>query len=255
MNHKNICNVEIINDMQENNELTLLAEQDGEWKRVNAEVFSKNDITSTTLSDLEIYKANSILQTVSGETIVTKDSANVRPVNLKTYGKSTQKTYEGNQLFDAKKAFAEQIEQGIVTVNSDGSVTLNGTFNANNRNFYISLSNGTYYFNETTYTLHHMTSGYDDTWRNITVTLEENKENIKCYIASGTYKNVTIYPQISTTINDDFEPFVGNQPSPNPDYPQEINSAENVEVKVLNGNLIDQTKARIIGGASTAWGK
>lgn len=43
MNNKNISDVEIINDLQEQSDLTLLAEQNGEWKRLNGNVLNNNN--------------------------------------------------------------------------------------------------------------------------------------------------------------------------------------------------------------------
>lgn len=52
------------------------------------------------LAELEQYKANAIIQTLSGTTIQTSDSAPVPPIELDIYGGSKQRTTEGHQLFD-----------------------------------------------------------------------------------------------------------------------------------------------------------
>ena len=42
---------------------------------------------------------------------------------------------------------------------------------------------------------------------------------------------------------DDYEPYVGGIPSPNPDYPQEIKSVVNPVVKVCGKNLFSITNS------------
>ena len=45
--------------------------------------------------------------------------------------------------------------------------------------------------------------------------------------------------QSTTYQNEDYEPYVGGIPSPNPDYPQEIRSVVNPVVKIYGKNLLD----------------
>lgn len=43
------------------------------------------------------------------------------------------------------------------------------------------------------------------------------------------------------SIAHDYEPYTGGQPSPNPDYPQEVKGTDELDIKVTGKNLFDQT--------------
>ncbi|MGN0464892.1 MAG: hypothetical protein ACI4F9_00915 [Lachnospiraceae bacterium] len=69
-------------------------------------------------------------------------------------------------------------------------------------------------------------------------TLEEGVDN------NFTFSNIML--ELGQTAHD-FEPYTGGIPSPNPDYPQEIQSVVNPVVKVRGKNLFDGT-SYILGG-------
>lgn len=50
----------------------------------------------------------------------------------------------GTQLFDARNVLKSQIEKGILTINHDGNIVLNGKFDDGNKQFSITLQPGTY---------------------------------------------------------------------------------------------------------------
>ena len=58
---------------------------------------------------------------------------------------------------------------------------------------------------------------------------------------AGTFDNVVINPQLEkNTTKTDYEPYTGGEPSPSPDYPQEVNNLSgDVEYKVRGKNLFD----------------
>lgn len=63
----------------------------------------------------------------------------------------------------------------------------------------------------------------------------------------GKSYNFTIYPMLELgTEATAYEPYTGGQPSPSPDYPQEIKSVVNPTVKVCGKNLFDSKKFPII---------
>ena len=109
---------------------------------------------------------------------------------------------------DAQKAFANQIENGLATVNNNGSVTLNGeiTNKGGLWDVFVTLPAGSYYFNEPQSILHTFASGSDGLWNNKNAYVLTEETIVKCYIAKGTYNNVTIYPMISTTYGAEFQP-------------------------------------------------
>lgn len=186
---------------------------------------------------------------VSGENLIQiKDSVEWPLQGMRVYGKSTQKSTTGAQLFDAKTLFATQIGLGLATVNTDGSVLLNGTFTSDDRNFTITLPVGDYYFsggivNEKP-VLHKLLP--NDTGFDGLVHLDE-ETTINCYIDnSSEYNNLTFYPMINAgSTAKPWEPYTGGKPSPSPEYPVPIVSAGdggNVDVLVTGKNLLDISK-------------
>ena len=80
----------------------------------------------------------------------------------------------------------------------------------------------------------------DSVW-NDEITLEE-QTTVQCYIASGNYTNKLITPMLnagSTALP--WEPYTGGQPSPSPEYPQELVSAGDVSVTLSDGGETSQT--------------
>ena len=187
-----------------------------------------------------------IRPTVTGNPIAVTDSAEAPVQELCVYGRTEQATTTGAQLFDAETALASKIEVGIVTVTDDG-IVLNGTFNSSNRAFSITLDAGTYYFSESSNTLHKLLP-QDSVW-NDEITLEE-QTTVQCYIASGNYTNKLITPMLnagSTALP--WEPYTGGKPSPSPEYPQELVSAGDdgqIDVTVCGANLFDASSVPVI---------
>lgn len=61
-------------------------------------------------------------------------------------------------------------------------------------------------------------------------------------VASGTSTNITLTPMVSNGTFTEYEPYTGGQPSPSPDYPQEINSIEgSLEFACRGKNLLNNT--------------
>lgn len=235
------CNLQIKTRSETYNifkELTDVIVKDDNYIVLDESMYSDDTLFSfgihrnNNVYDLQLYHSSiGILKSAQGTIISITDSIKVKPKNIKLFGKSNQdgtpsmdnevavesvgdsgsiggKVLTSN-FFDAKTAFASQIEAGVVTVNDDGSVVLHGTFNNSNRNFNVTLPSGTFYLSESSNTLHHFFTGYDDLWiaRESKPTVLEQEKTAQCYINSGTYDNVTIYPMISTTYGAEFEPY------------------------------------------------
>lgn len=195
-----------------------------------------------------------------------QDSDNGKIMDMMLYGKSEQKQYSGKNLLNAT---LQTITQNGVTCtnNGDGTYTLNGTtikqmmfpvidLNGNPKiqNVFkgcklIGAPTGT---TSTTYCL--ILSYYSDesTWiketydtNNGVVIEDSNIITIHFLIREGaTLNNVIFKPMITKDISatyDDFEPYTGGIPSPNPSYPQEIKSVVNPTVKVCGKNLFKPT--------------
>ena len=72
-----------------------------------------------------------------------------------------------------------------------------------------------------------------------------------CFIEApkGLAVDETIYPmiQLASSTDESYEPYTGGQPSPSPDYPQEIKRVVNPTMKVCGKNLWDNFKTLSLG--------
>lgn len=209
------------------------------------------------------YIDNEVLTgTLSGSKIETSDSADAEVVNYKQYGITKQETTSGKNLLPNNNT--TQTINGITfTKNDNGSITLSGTSNAVADYYYVGsasqyvdlgLSTGTYNLNgvingsNATYMLYAVVN------RNGTLSYYQsiNNTGLNISIQSGdTFRifirvlnsqtpNTTIYPQLEKGSQATSYETYTNGPSPNPDYPQEIEVATgSVSVKSTGKNLFD----------------
>ena len=186
--------------------------------------------------------APAILNTASGSVITADDAAEDRPFRgVRVFGKSTQVRTTGAQLFDAKTFLKSQIEKGVVSINSDGKIVLNGVIDANNRAFTVTLQPGTYTLSADKPSTWHIIAPTDGVFnQKITVDVETT---YNCYIANGTYNNIETTPMINVGSSAlPYEPYTGGKPSPSPEYPQEIvgvGEGGSIAVGVTGKNLFD----------------
>ena len=216
----------------------------------------------------------------SGEYITVEDAAGAPFSSFGMTGKSTQVQYSGKNLLDAKLEATSSY--GVTcTDNGDGTFTLNGTATDNDASFFIFYnleeegmitsdsalkivgcpsggSGSSYYIichlNGTTW----MTSG--DSGDGVQIDSGDSISAIQICVKNGTkVSNLLFKPMLTTDLDatyDDFEPYVGGIPSPNPDYPQEITSVADggsIEVVSCGKNLWDGTviKRVIVNGKLT----
>lgn len=168
-------------------------------------------------------------------------------------GNTKQDTTTGKNLLPS--TLTSQTINGVtVTRNSDGSITLNGTTSVSTDFKWfegeIQLEAGTYYIGlistSDNFNLYSIGSNGTNIIQNpvsnpyTTLTLASNTTftRLSSYAYSGkTFNNETFYPIICKELPVEYEPYTGGQPSPNPDYPQEIrNVTGNVEVTISNEN-------------------
>lgn len=208
------------------------------------------------------------------------DSDNGKIMDMMLYGKSEQKQYSGKNLLN--HTLQTTTVNGVTcTNNGDGTYTLNGTATAD-ADFtlieYIKISESSIFGKtvkiigcppdgdkETKYSFFlqrqlqpsYSPTAVDEGNGSSNVHLDESVDGrylAWIRIISGyTCNNLLFKPMIvdaslyPDAIYDDFEPYTGGIPSPNPDYPQEIKSVVNPTVKVCGKNLLDVnlTKANI----------
>lgn len=193
------------------------------------------------------------------------DSDDGKMQDMMLYGKSEQKQYSGKNLLNA--TMGSTTVNGIsCTKNADGTYTFDGTatkftqFAFTNDTILLSvLETGKNYkivFQKnigSEDSFYSAVQQWDSSWEYIgaardlgngaTFSKEQNTAHIRVFIqfmAGTSVSKMLVKPMITTDLTatyDDFEPYVGGIPSPNPDYPQEIKSVVEPVVKVTGKNL------------------
>lgn len=222
--------------------ITDISVIEGNIKNIQQDVDQLNDKKITK------FYANSL-----GETHL-EDSDNGKIQDLFLYGKSEQKQYTGKNLLKYPYDNTTKTANGVIfTDNGDGSVTIKGTatmnsyfsFHDNVDGRRLNLPTGTYKLiikgidKVKGLLISNSSSAEND--RIFTVT--DGNNEVWCFIEvpKDIAINETIYPMIQSTTyqNEDYEPYVGEIPSPNTEYPQEIRSVVNPVVKIHGKNLLD----------------
>ena len=174
------------------------------------------------------------------------------------YGKSEQKQYSGKNLFTFSNGSRDI--NGVIFEAKDGIITAKGTSTKEFTSTYFQFNypkdiftiGETYTFslnsndaNLYLYALYKKNDMTDYkqlfgmTTKCATVKIPDNVDLIiRCVVRINTTVNATATIQIekgSTATS--YEPYVGGQPSPSPDYPQEIKSVVNPKVVVYGKNI------------------
>lgn len=194
----------------------------------------------------DVYK-----KTVQGNPLIVRSLARMRP-GLNVYGKSTQQTTTGAQLLDLQDS--ETSSSGISYIVKDGAITATGTATATAvvGETILSLPNGTYYASGKNGNLiFGIRISYSDDkpvayFNNTSFNVDDTVAEIIAYaqVDKGkTVNNAVIYPMLNAGSSAlPWEPYTGGQPSPSPDYPQEIENAGDdgsIQVDVLGKNIFD----------------
>lgn len=233
-------------------------------QRLVTEYFEKNPVkpgaTTEQAQQIEQNKKDVALLKEDISTKITKfyassqgethlaDSDNGKIMDMMVYGKSEQKQYSGKNLLELSDNQVQsenlkiQINQGIITfsgavnsnafireidsctVPSDGTYTISTNSNSNKDSPRILFS-----INDN--------PRYESAFNGVTKELNAG-DVVRLYIrisSAGSYDGTTIKPMIEKGSEvTSYEPYVGGQPSPSPDYPQEIKSVVKPTVKVTN---------------------
>lgn len=244
-----------------------LKEQIGSAEQIqaNVEQIGKNTQAISSLNeDLEEVKDKKITKFYAsnqGETHL-EDSDNGKIQDMIIYGRSSQFTTTGKNLFKYPYVSANDRSNGIIfTDNKDGSISVSGTATGKAYyNFYMNIDGKRLTLESGTYKLvvkgrskcNVVVSGAGKSIENKgTFTIKDEHNGIYCYIVvhEGVTVDETIYPmiQLASSTDESYEPYTGGKPSPNPDYPQEIKSvgdSGSVAVKVTGKNILDMRKSR-----------
>ena len=191
----------------------------------------------------EVFANESFVESASGNPVVLKDSAKQRFKNLKVFGKTTQNTTTGKNLYDistikngyqvgnfipdnAYRLVEIYLTKGTYTISVSMKETINKLRWRKYRGTYEDYTESDK--NISTFTITMEQDGYFEfQFRNVNTT--ETFTNLKIQIEQGSQAT-------------SYEEFTGGIPSPNPNYPQELKSvgdSGSFEVGVYGKNLID----------------
>ena len=214
------------------------------------------------LGNLSSSKISKFYATNNGENHLA-DSDDGKIADMMVYGKSEQKSTMGKNLLKLSEANAQGNENGLsATMNADGSISVTGaststwsniikinnechtdnatyTFSVDkNSGIVIGLKLGRTELDDANYQTHRIMQNQ------LSCTFETGASNEYCSLfleglTVGKSYNFTIYPMLELgTEATAYEPYTGGQPSPSPDYPQEIKSVVKPRVKVCGKNLL-----------------
>lgn len=188
-----------------------------------------------------------------GETHVT-NSDNGSLKNIVVKGNTVQNSTKGLNLINCTGK-TTTVNGITMTNNGDGTYTVNGTATddfdvavvpyTTKQNTYYTLSGCPSGGSETTYYLD--PRGYNFDTGNGVVIKNPNQDfsnYIRIIVKKGTtVTNLLFKPMLNEgqTVQP-FEPYTGGQPSPNPDYPQEVKGVSEISGKIVGSNLINYKK-------------
>lgn len=245
------------------------------------QVAAVQEAAEAIISDRDKIAANSaaadaiaIKGSASGSNITLDDASDLPLSGLKLYGRSTQATTEGYNLIDLSKAKFSGCELISEETGTTKSIITDAYFCSVEVNYlcaYLLENKG----NTITFAVNNNPSGTrisivlfgkkegsdesraqetDVNGNMCRMTISANFESIEKVELRFNRKsekftdNTSIISGLRFYMGDDdkpFEPYTGGQPSPNPDYPQEIVSVGDkgsVETKIYGKNLFDAEK-------------
>lgn len=174
-------------------------------------------------------------QTASGEIVSVDDAIAYKTFNVTVDGASEQETTTGKN--NLNNTLISQTLNGLnIQINEDKSVKIQGTANKNTNivlNRKPEINTGTYtLYGCKTFIESEEANGWwnaenEPIAKTFTTKPTLSSQGFFIYIENGQTVNKTYYPMLlkGTYTNEnigDYEPYTGGQPSPNPDYPQEI---------------------------------
>lgn len=179
-------------------------------------------------------KADAIVKSTQGATIVVNDSSDDHIRNLRVFGKTTQTTTTGKNLLNVTLQ-SQTINEGIVMVNPDKTIELRGKFTSNTALAIgkfahsgecifsagidsVSMNNSYLYI---AYPDDNNIGWYGE---DKTFTNDGSERTVFLVIVAGSYKNVTLKPMIrfSSIEDSSYEPYSGGFASPSPNWSQDI---------------------------------
>lgn len=231
---------------------SLICEQDGKIRRISAGKVLGDTILSATSTNI-----------VTGEKITISDSLEAPLAGLNIYGKSTQKTTTGAQLWDVEKAKKLESWTGKtgykyfdIQLKSNTTYCLFVSENNMHKDYKAECNaNFAFYIGETPNRIDLNTMfgncnvDKDKVLLNKTFTTTENPFYFNLYVPGWSEENLNIVfnellknimlVEGSSALS--YEPYTGGVPSPSVDYPQEIQTTSDFTVEVKSSMEEDTT--------------
>lgn len=195
----------------------------------------------------------------SGNPAIMSDTLKNNPMNeMKVFGWSKQETTKGKNLFD----FSRLVSDGVNVMDYDNQTitvparTNNTGYNQTLRDLCPGITPGTYVFSakksnpESGNGSYFLEAGLDFTFNTPTELTDELLDNHIAWYNNPDSEVENVISEIQIEIGTeatDYEPYTGGQPSPSPDYPQQIVSAGSdgkIGVEVRGKNLFELTGIR-----------
>lgn len=190
----------------------------------------------------------------SGNPAIMSDTLKNNPMNeMKVFGWSKQETTKGKNLFD----FSRLVSDGVNVMNYEKQTitvpakTNNTGYNQTLRDLCPGITPGTYVFSakksnpESGNGSYFLEAGLDFTFNTPTELTDALLDNHIAWYNNPDSEVENVISEIQIEIGTeatDYEPYTGGQPSPSPDYPQQIVSAGSdgkIGVEVRGKNLVD----------------
>ena len=236
------------------------------------------DLTATVTNVQNDQDENKPKQTASGEMITVDDALAYKTFYVTVDGASEQITTNGNQLIDFNNPHGKStgvtssFENNLLTVDGAAGAQYQSVFynitdivkanagktlkykNKNNsvtNENAISVAQIIVYYTDETPTTYKVIYNYKTSASDI-YTIPSDISNIQ-RVVFGIYTNNSANTDIENTItieepllylddNDVYEPYTGGQPSPSPDYPQEITTLTFDKITICGKNIFDYDK-------------
>lgn len=195
----------------------------------------------------------------SGNPAIMSDTLKNNPMNeMKVFGWSKQETTKGKNLFD----FSRLVSDGVNVMDYDNQTitiparTNNTGYNQTLRDLCPGITPGTYVFSakksnpESGNGSYFLEAGLDFTFNTPTELTDALLDNHIAWYNNPDSEVENVISEIQIEIGTeatDYEPYTGGQPSPSPDYPQQIVSAGSdgkIGVEVRGKNLFELTGIR-----------
>nr|DAR34392.1 MAG TPA: hypothetical protein [Caudoviricetes sp.] len=214
--------------------------------------------------ETDLKYANALIGTASGMGRVTVGDAWEAPIpDLEIAGMSGQFSTTGAQMLDIPSLSARTSNGVTFTPNPDGAILAAGTATGGNSTFYLSdrlsVPSGDYYISgcpdggdKSTYVIKGYINTSDgtsyayayDIGDGDTLTVKDGQTlSLAITIGNNASGPLVFRPMLHAgSTPKPWEPYTGGQPSPSPDYPQEILGTDVTSVMVTGAQLMDTSR-------------